>query len=137
MTPQRTLLERLRNPGPPGQRRSHVSVAEVQDSILANLQCLLNTCRGNCLTDPDYGLPHLTTVRSAMPHSIRSFEVAIRASIEKHEPRLLNVRVRHTPHRDDGLELRFEITGLIVDESRRTSVRFETYANEEGRVVVS
>jgi type VI secretion system lysozyme-like protein len=133
---QRTLLERLRKPDPSGQRRLHVSVVEVQNSILANLQCLLNTARGNSLTDPEYGLPHMTEVRSAMPDSIRGFEAAIRAAIQRGEPRLTGLRVRHTPHRDDGLELRFEISGVVVDENERTSIRFETFADDEGRVIV-
>ena len=133
---RRTLLERLRYPGSASARQMHVSVAEVQDSVLNNLQALLNTCRGNCLTDPEYGLPHLTSVRSAMPDSMRSYEAAIQAAIERYEPRLTNVRVRHAPHRDDGLELRFEISGLLIDEDQRTAVRFETYADEEGRLVV-
>jgi type VI secretion system lysozyme-like protein len=136
MTIQRTLLERLRSPGPTGQRQLHVSVAEVQNSILANLQLLLNTCRGNSLVDPEYGLPHLSSIRSSMPDSVRGYESAIRVAIERHEPRLKNVRVRHKPHRDDGLELRFEISGLVIDESERTAVRFETYADEDGRLVV-
>ncbi len=133
---QRTLLERLRKPEPPGQRQSRVSTNELFDSVLGNLQSILNTCQGNCLTDPDYGLPHMTTIRSAMPHSVAGFEAAIRRTIERFEPRLKGIRVRHAPHRTDGMELRFEISGLMVDEQDQTSVRFETYADEEGRLVV-
>ena len=135
---QRTLLERLRDPEPPGQRQLRVSTREVFDSILHNLQNLLNTTHGNCLTDPTYGLPHMTTVRNEMPHTISGFEAAIRKTIERNEPRLRNVRVRYTaPQHDTGaMELRFEISGLIVDEQERTSVRFETYADDSGRLVV-
>lgn len=136
MGPRRTLLERLRDPGPAGERRLHVSTAEVQDSILANLERMLNTCQGNCLIDPNYGLPHMTEVRSRMPESVGGFEGAIRVAIERHEPRLHNVRVRHRPHRDDGLELRFVISGVIEGDGDRSSVRFETYADDEGRLVV-
>lgn len=134
---QRTLLERIRHPEPAGQRRSRVSPAELQDSILHNLQDILNTTQGNCLIDPDYGLPHLTSVRSAMPDSIRGFEAAIATALERHEPRLSHMRVRHAPHREDGLELRFEISGLVVDEQSNLSMRFETYADEEGRLIVT
>ncbi|MBU0640343.1 MAG: type VI secretion system baseplate subunit TssE [Planctomycetes bacterium] len=136
MTVQRTLLERLRDPAPAGYRRSHVSTTEVFESVLGNVQRLLNTCQGNCLTDPEYGLPHMTSVRSTMPDSVAGFTAAIRRSIERYEPRLNNVRVRHAPHGDGGLELRFEISGFITDEDERTSVRFETYADDEGRLVV-
>ena len=133
---QRTLLERLRNPGPAGQRQLHASTSGIFESILANLRNVLNTNQGNCLTDEHYGLPHVTTIRSAMPWSIASFVAAIRATIERHEPRLSNVRVRHAPGNDRGMALRFEISGLVQDEDRRTSVRFETYADEEGRMKV-
>ncbi len=136
MAPQRTLLERLRDPGPAGQRQLHVSTAEIQVSIQANLQKLLNTCQGNCLIDPNYGLPHMTEVRSRMPESVAGFEGAIRNTISRHEPRLHNVRVQHRPHRDDGLELRFVVSGVIEEDGNRTAVRFETYADDEGRVVV-
>lgn len=136
MAIQRTLLERLRNPGPPGQRQLRVSNREVFDSILSNLQDLLNACHGNCLTDPHYGLPHMTEVRGAVPHSIASFVAAIRATIERHEPRLKHLRVRHAPHAHQPLELRFEISGLLADEQEQTSVRFETYADDQGRLIV-
>jgi type VI secretion system protein len=133
---QRTLLERLRKPDPAGTRSLHVASTEVFDSILENLQAILNTTQGNCLTDASYGLPHLTTVRSAMPHSIGGYEAAIRTAIQRFEPRLSNVRVRHAPGSESRFELRFEISGLIVDEEARTSVRFETYAGENGRMEI-
>jgi type VI secretion system lysozyme-like protein len=133
---QRTLLERIRDPGPPGQRHLHVSTREVFDSILVNLQNVLNTCQGNCLIDERYGLPHLSNVQGTMPSSTAGYEAAIRRTIERNEPRLTGVRVRHSPLSRDGFDLRFEISGMIVDEDGRTSVRFETYADDQGRLRV-
>lgn len=132
----RTLLERLRNPDPEGERFARASSREVIDSILRNLQSILNTSHGNCLTDQRYGLPHISVIRSRMPFSIAGFEAAIRYSLERYEPRLKNLRVRHMPTRDDGLELRFEISGVIQDDEDRTSVRFVTFADTEGRLRV-
>ncbi|MFQ5806872.1 MAG: type VI secretion system baseplate subunit TssE [Phycisphaerae bacterium] len=136
MPTQRTLLERLRNPGPPGQRQLHTSTSEIFESILGNLRNVLNTNQGNCLTDERYGLPHLSAIRGTMPWSIAAFAAAIRTTIEQHEPRLSNVRVRHAPGSDRGMALRFEISALVQDEESRTPVRFETYADEEGRMRV-
>jgi type VI secretion system lysozyme-like protein len=136
MAIQRTLLERLRNPDPAGKRQLHVSTSDIFESILTNLRNVLNTNQGNCLTDERYGLPHMTAVRNSMPHSVASFVAAIQATIEEHEPRLSNVRVRHAPGADRGMALRFEVSGLVQDEENRTSVRFETYADEEGRMKV-
>ncbi len=136
MAIQRTLLERLRDLEPSAERRLRVSSSEIFDSILRNLHNLLNTTQGNCLTDPQYGLPHLTTIRSAMPQSVASYESAIRTAIQRYEPRLAHVRVRHAPSGDSQFELRFEISGLIIDEDTRTSVRFETVAGDNGKIVV-
>lgn len=133
---QPTLLERLRNPEPSGERHLRVSSRDVSESILRNLQSLLNTTQGNCLTDAKYGLPHMTTIQSTMPDSVRGFLAAIKATIEKNEPRLKSLRVRHSPARDDRMELRFEISGLIVDEDERTSVRFETFVDDDGRMKI-
>ncbi len=134
MAIQRTLLERLRDPDPAGERQLHVSTSAIFESILTNLRNVLNTNQGNCLTDERYGLPHMTAVRNAMPHSVSSFVAAIQATIEEHEPRLSNVRVRHAPGTDRGMALRFEVSGLVQDDENRTSVRFETYADEEGQM---
>ncbi|MFO0840747.1 MAG: type VI secretion system baseplate subunit TssE [Phycisphaerae bacterium] len=136
MAAQRTLLERIRHPDPSGERRMRVSSREVFDSIIGNLQRVLNTCQGNCLTDQRYGLPHLTEVRSAMPHSIGGLESSIRGTIERHEPRLKNVRVRHSPGPESRFELRFEISGMVIDEDQKMQVRFETVADDEGRMLV-
>ena len=136
MAIQRTLLERLRDPEPPGQRHLHTSTQEVLESIIENLQNVLNTTRGNCLTDEHYGLPHMSNIRSTMPWSIAGFVTAIKTTIERSEPRLRNIRVRHAPGNDRGMALRFEISALVVDEDGRHPVRFETLVDDEGRIRV-
>ncbi len=128
------MLERLRNPGPSGERQARANSRDVVDSILSNIQNMLNTTQGNSLVDTGYGLPHLTTVQNEMPHSVRGFIAAIKQSIERCEPRLKSVRVRHVPGPDNRLELRFEISGLITDDNDRTSVRFETMLSDDGRM---
>ena len=135
-TIQPTLLERLRHPGPPGERRMRASNREIVDSILVNLQKMLNTTQGNCLTDLEYGLPHLTTVQSEMPVSVRGFLSALKGSLERCEPRLKSVRVRHVPSRDTRMELRFEISGLIMGDDERTAVRFETCLTDDGKMEI-
>jgi type VI secretion system protein len=131
-----TLFERLRDPGPPGERHTRIPISQVTGSILANLQSILNTNQGNCLTDPDYGLPHLTSIQSTMPDSLRSFMNAIRNAIARNEPRLQGVDVRHVPTADNRFELRFEIAGTIFDDEVQRAIRFETYIDDEGQMVV-
>jgi type VI secretion system lysozyme-like protein len=136
MAIQRTLLERLRDPEPAGQRRLHASTSDIFQSILNNLQSVLNTHQGNCLIDARYGLPHMSEIRSSMPWSIATFIASIRTTIELNEPRLGNVRVRHSPGDDRGMGLRFEISGVVQDEDARTNVRFETLVDDDGRMRV-
>ena len=136
MPVNRTLLERIRNPGPRDERQMHVSTADVFHSILNNLQNLLNTTQGNSRLDEDYGLPHLTTVRSAMPISLGRYEASIRRTIERSEPRLKQVRVKHVADDSQQLGLRFEISGVIEEDDGRRMVRFETVADDSGRVQV-
>lgn len=136
MAMQRALFDRLRDPDPPGERHSRVATRDVLASVLTNLQAMLNTCQGNCLTDPNYGLPHLTTIRNSMPGTLKGYESAIRMTIERHEPRLSGVRVRHAPSSQNQMDLRFEISGVIQDEQGRESVRFETFADDNGRLQV-
>jgi type VI secretion system protein len=136
MAIQKTLLERIRNPDPAGHRQMRASTNEIFESILTNLQNILNTNQGNCLTDEHYGLPHLGSLREYMPQSVSAFVSAIQSTIERLEPRLSNLRVRHSPGDGRGMSLRFEITGLVKDEDNRINVRFETFADEEGRMKV-
>ncbi|MDX2197781.1 MAG: type VI secretion system baseplate subunit TssE [Phycisphaerae bacterium] len=135
MTPNRTLLERLRRPDPSDARVTHVGTRVLFDSIVTNLRSILNTVQGNSPIDELYGLPHLTSIRTTMPTSLRQFELAIRRAIEAHEPRLRDVRVRHSPIRPDGLELRFEIAAVVNDDSPHP-VRFETVCDDHGRITV-
>ncbi len=133
MSIDRTLLERLRNPG---ESKVRATDREIVDSILVNLQRMLNTTQGNCLTDLEYGLPHLTTVQSEMPVSVRGFVSALKGSLERCEPRLKSVRVRHVPARGNRMELRFEISGLIMGDGDRTPVRFETSLSDDGKMEI-
>ena len=136
MAIQKTLLERIRNPDPAGHRQMRASTNEIFASILRNLQNVLNTNRGNCLTDEQYGLPHLGSLRELLPQSVTGFVNAIQTAIERLEPRLSNVRVRHSPGDGRGMSLRFEVTGLVKDEDNRLNVRFETVADDQGRMRV-
>ena len=138
MSINRSLFERLRDPGPRDERQLHVTSRDIFDSIISNLQRLFNTIRGNCVTDELYGLPHLSGIRSSMPGTLAPYETALRETIERHEPRLSNVRVRFAPYEELGgvISLRFEITGTIEEDDGKRSVRFETFADDAGRLRV-
>jgi type VI secretion system protein len=97
---------------------------------------MLNTRQGNAPVAPEYGIPDLVDLVHSFPDSIRLMEQAIRTTIERHEPRLANVRVRQSGSEEDIFSLHFEITGVLVESGKKNSVWFETTVDSSGEVKV-
>ncbi len=133
---ERSLLERLRHPDAASQRRGEDSLQEMADSILRHLQRMLNTRRGNAPTVPEYGVPDLTDLARGFPESATTLEEALRACIEKYEPRLRDVTVRYKESPDDVLSMSFEVTGRLVTRGDEAGVWFLTRVDPEGRIDV-
>jgi type VI secretion system protein len=126
---ERTLLERLSDPNPEGDRRLQVDVSRLKRSVLLHLSRMLNCRHGHAPAQPDYGIPDLNEFMYAFPDSITPMRQAIQASIEKYEPRLKNVRVIWSPDEDDPLNVRFEITARLITEKDDLPVAFSTKAS--------
>jgi len=133
MPRERSLLDRLQEPDQAG-RTIHDDTRLRADSVLANLRRLLNSRHGVTPIRNDYGIPDLTEVVHNFPEAIGQMRAAIRAAIEKYEPRLRRVNVRHVDAPDDPLALRFEITAVLVGADERASVWFETRIDPNGEV---
>ncbi len=133
---EKSLLERLRHPDAPAHRRGEDSLQEMADSILRHLQRMLNTRRGNAPTVPDYGVPDLTDLARGFPESAATLEDALRACIEKYEPRLRDVTVRYKESPDDVLGMSFEVTGRLETSADPAGVWFLTRVDPEGRIDV-
>jgi type VI secretion system protein len=136
MPRERSLLDRLRDPEPESVRTIHVNTARLADSVVANLRRLLNSRQGIAPTQLDYGIPDLCDVVHDFPDAITGMRKAIKASIEKYEPRLRKVNVKHVESADDPLGLRFEVTAELVTEEDKASVWIETRIDRSGQVVV-
>ena len=126
MVSERTLLERLANPEPPGDRRLALDVNRLKRSVLLHLQKMLNSRQGLAPAEPDYGIPDLNEFMFAYPDSISPMRQAIEQSIEKYEPRLTNVKAEWIPDEDNPLNVRFEITARLVAEEENIPVSFTT-----------
>ena len=131
-----SLLERLRRPDRSSERRGADGLQEMADSILRHLQRMLNTRQGNALTVPDYGVPDLTDLARGFPESASTLEDALRACIEKYEPRLRDVMVRYKQSTGDALSLSFEVTGRLAASGEDAGVWFLTTVDPDGRVDV-
>jgi type VI secretion system protein len=118
---QRGLLSRL------GNESRKIDQVE---SVLEHLKVLLNTCVGDSLTAPDFGLTDFSDIVHELPAGIHTIQQSIRNVILKFEPRLRNVSVRYIPD-EEPLILRFEVVARLNDPSRSV-VRLRTKMSSAG-----
>jgi type VI secretion system protein len=98
---------------------------------------MFNTRQGNAPVAPDYGIPAMADLVHSFPQTIRAMEQAIRATIEKYEPRLTGVRVKYSGSEDDIFNLHFEVTAVLSQpDSAKAPVWFNTSVGSNGKVVV-
>lgn len=126
MIVERTLLERLADPDPPGSRRLELDLARMKRSIMLHLQRMLNSRHGHAPAQPDYGIPDLNEFMFSFPESISPMRQALERSIEKYEPRLKNVKATWVPDEDNPLNIRFEISAKLSLDQRSVPLRFAT-----------
>ena len=134
MTRERSLFERLRSPDPEGTRRIHVNTQRMIDSVLANLDRILNERHGNTPILEEYGIPCISDLIHNFPDATQLMRNALKTAIERFEPRLRRVSVKSVPDEDDPLALNFEITAELVTDDDRRSVWFETHIDSQGKV---
>ncbi|MGC3998842.1 MAG: type VI secretion system baseplate subunit TssE [Anaeromyxobacter sp.] len=106
------------------------------ESIVSHLRALLNTRQGAAPCSPGYGVMDLADVVHAFPSAGPQLARAIRATILEFEPRLRNVNVRHVSD-EQGLVLRFEISGQLAQSKTARTLRFATTVSPGGRFDVA
>ena len=82
-------------------------------SIKDNLTRIFNTREGLLPHLAGYGLPDITEIYRTMPHGIERLEEAIVSTVEKHEPRMRNVKVQRQHGAEHAMTLAFTITGEV------------------------
>ena len=115
------------------------SAESAVEAVMDHLNLLLNTRRGGVPHLPEYGLPDISEIFQSFPESIEMLRRAIQATIQKYEPRLVGVVVRLVETGDVEAKIfrvTFQVTGTIVDEDRRTPVRFNTTVSDTGQARV-
>ena len=123
---QRGLLGRLAGQGRP---------RDPQASVLAHLQALLNTRRGESMTAPELGLADFADVVHGFPASAQVVVQGIRTMLMRYEPRLRSIRV--VPMKtDDPLTLSFEISARFVGDGHRV-LRLRTELSASGHFEVT
>ncbi len=106
------------------------------EDVLGHLRELFNVRQGSVPIRPDYGMPDINDVVHEFPDAIEILRTEIRHQLEKFEPRLSEVAVRHVPSPDRPLSLVFRITAsLLVAGAGR--VTMETEVGSDGLVRVA
>jgi type VI secretion system protein len=135
MARETSLFDRLSRPGGgvPGGRDPKAGAVRI---VLDNLQKLLNSRQGHAAAQMGYGIPDPSEVLHSYNDAISAMAKAIKASIEKYEPRLTAVQVRHVANPDDILVLRYQIVGQLAKSKERVPVVFDTHVDPSGRIRV-
>lgn len=125
-----SLLQRLELDGAGAGTTGDSAVLE---SIMRNLQTILNSRKGCCETRPDFGLSDFNATAdylSALTAISRDVERQIRAF----EPRLRNILVQPVEDKTRLLEFVFHVDAELADEERTVRVRFDSVLGSDGRI---
>jgi type VI secretion system protein ImpF len=137
---QASILDRLLDHDPgiatkPVQDR--LSVRQIKDAVIRDLENLLNTRRQILVPSPEYqevhnslylyGLQDFTLKNPSSPLVKQKLRQVIERTITRFEPRLKNVTVQIDAPGQNARDLRFRITAILVIEPITESVIFDTY----------
>jgi len=137
---ERTLLDRLSEPADHARGVRGDTTAEdlegLMESVRQNLGRLLNSRQGISEAQPDYGLPAMTDLTAGAEDYISKLQDAIRATIEKYEPRLRRVRVAIQQEASTQQTLVFRVDAMMVARSGEHRVWYETSVRATGQFEV-
>ncbi|HNF97521.1 MAG TPA: type VI secretion system baseplate subunit TssE [Pseudomonadota bacterium] len=128
----RSLFGRLRGPSPSDASLSPSDA--LRESILRNLERILNSRAGMSLACETYGIPDLTQIVSGVPERARDIERAIEKCIREFEPRLTTVEVEHFPDSKGPMTACFKIRASVSQGKSAEELWFETVVVSSGRV---
>lgn len=92
-------------------------------SVLSNLNRLLNTRQGTIQHLPTYGLPDAATIYRDAEYPIEELRRDIKEAIETYEPRMRRIHIERRPNDEGEMRLSFLISAELQDGER---VRFVT-----------
>ncbi len=102
-------------------------------SIVANLQNVLNSRIGSAAAQMDLGTPSPHEIAAHFPASIGHLQLAIRACIQRYEPRLRSVEVVFVETSRASLMLHFQISARLAGDLHE-ELLFRTTVDAAGRV---
>ncbi|GDY14346.1 hypothetical protein LBMAG53_32240 [Planctomycetota bacterium] len=128
------LLERL-SAGDRGPTLAEDRAAVLR-SVLRNLSRVLNSRQGSAPAQMELGLPSPHELLQGFPANLPRTLKDIRACLQRYEPRLAGVVVKHVPSEGGDLAIRFQITAVLAGGDR-TPVNLATAFTGDGRVRIN
>ncbi|NQZ31398.1 MAG: type VI secretion system baseplate subunit TssE [Oceanospirillaceae bacterium] len=128
-----SLLQRIAMGDEGANQSLDIGADKLKRSVQLHLQNMFNVRQGSVPTSLDYGLPDFNDldISSGYATAVSEVRKAIKLSLERYEPRLTSVKVRHIWDEDNQLELRYEITARMNIKDKNVRVRFETLMADE------
>jgi type VI secretion system protein ImpF len=134
---RRSVLDRLIQSGQPEPRTASESVRARKESVLRDVEWLLNTRRIYNLAPAElvevqdsvyhYGLPDITSISADSQVLRRDLLRQVEVAIERFEPRLMSVRVSESPQQGEGSRsIRFHVEAILRLEGESEPIYFDT-----------
>lgn len=133
------FLERLKAVQRGEDRSGFNDINAVLRSVVAHVGKLLNTRKGSCVLDDEFGIPDFTSIGvSYSRDDIPQIEREIAQFVERCEPRLSGVKVTYAPDPAEPFSVNFILdAGLIIAANETLPIKLMTRINPSGKVSVS
>ena len=125
-----TLFQRLTQP----KQGAGEGPDALRQSILQNLEWILNSRAGMSIACESYGIPDLTQIVNGVPERAREIEKALEKCIREYEPRLTHVEVEHVPNAHGPMTACFKVRAGVSSGKSTEDLWFETVVVSSGRV---
>jgi len=137
---QASILDRLLDYDPKVAAepvRDRLSVRQIKEAVVRDLENLLNTRRQILVPSPEYhevhsslymyGLQDFTMKNPGSPMVKQKLRQVIERTISRFEPRLKNINVQIEASGQNARDLRFRITAMLVMDPIAEPVIFDTF----------
>lgn len=129
------LLERVKNINDKASTDVYYgSNLAIINSVIKHLSRMLNTKRGDVACANKYGLDDFDDIVKNFPEGIRELELLIEKTIERYEPRLNKVEVKHIDNDDANTTISFSmVCQLSLDNE---TIYLKSTIHDNGQVVL-
>ena len=132
-----TLLERIEFLESEEEESDETSAQKEMRSIITHLRKLLNTNKGSVEIAQDFGIPDMTVFSGGgISETMEKIEKAVLEVVKKYEKRLSKVKVKIESNKDDVLNIKFRLEGVMARQENRP-VFLESSVQPGGKIRIN